>query len=188
MTKIAVHLPTQEDFNKYMEYAKKKWRTLIEQGIIPKCSDWDSNICVPYGDNIYVSHMYNFKQQWYQILTLQEAIGQKKDEIIWKDREPKTGDWVMVSMWGNDTWNKRKYIATISDNSLWNHLCFREWEESNLYTEVTNWKLIKPYEDTPKQDWIDEVWREIDKEKHTYTENRKKILKEAILKHMPKQE
>ena len=115
----------------------------------------------------------------------------KKKEIIRKEEvrvfEPKTGDWVMASMWGSDTWNKRKYIATIEDNRLWNYLCFREGEEDALHTEVTNWKFIKPIEE-PKNDRIHKAYDyfENDTRCMLWWPNGRELFFETIEKYMPR--
>lgn len=194
MQKLAVALTTQEEFNEYMKYAEKMWRKRrawnIPMEYWSREDFWPSTYMF-FWDGFY----YVTKDEWYKIISLQEAIGEKENKEIIREGEargfePKTGDWVMVSDYDNN-YVKELYIAT-NNNSDYKYICVVE-RDREAYKAAENfesraWKFIKPCGESIQKDRKQRVIESIEpylgmKKEDVLWDN---VIREAIEKHMPR--
>lgn len=195
MQKLAVALTTQEEFNEYMKYAEKMWRKRrawnIPMEYWSREDFWPSTYMF-FWDGFY----YVTKDEWYKIISLQEAIGEKEDKEIIREEEargfePKTGDRVRLSNsfadfpeweynYNETTWY---YVRT-------NHVYWSDCTTHCIHKDIVNWMKyhFEPIEE-PKREWrIHKAYDyfENDTRCMMWWPNGRELFFEAIEKHMPR--
>jgi len=186
MQKLAVALTTQEEFNEYMEWrASKKW------SIYPNTHPWYRWILDNLGkpDSVCIWHdsewrrwfVNRHKEQWYKIISLKEAIGEKENKEIIREGEAK-----------RYIHPKTQQMITL-DKELWDWyvvgLNMRKMSDLEDY-----W--FEPIEES-KRDWISNMKDNLRSESKVICADFGsqiieavpfEYIREAIEKHMPKQQ
>lgn len=193
MQKLAVALTTQEEFNEFSKFIERLW---IDPSTISWV--WRDKTCVNLESWARYQLRDWYKANWYKIISLKEAIGEKENKEIIREGEargfePKTGDKIWASNCKN-VWNKVSFVTIDPTVAHYKYVC--TWDDTgwlNWEFKCNTWKYIKPIEE-PKRDWIDGMIKEMDEEGLIVTNNsdpirefiETKYIREAIEKHIPK--
>ena len=192
MQKLAVALTTQQEFDEYMIWRKKRWRNT---NYVWGHHDFPA-VCIAHEDQWRWACLGTNEDMYDKLISCKEAIGEK--EIIREGEaigfEPKTGDWVMVSDDWKDHWVKALYICTPSVTDWFPYKVASTDEQIKDFKSGSDYKhsafrYIKQIEDQPEREWwIHEAYDyfEADSRCMMWWPNGRELFFEAIEKHMPK--
>lgn len=200
MQKLAVALTTQEEFNEYMEYAdNKRSRSFSKDARILN----GRNTCVAIENEFILENKHYFLSNWYKIISLKEAIGEKEERASFKDwydvareerekkfwenkeiiREVEARGFEHKTLW----WIAKAHMPDIGHTDI--RACFFiTWDDApkwafDIKTLLSLW--FEPIEE-PKRDWIDEVINHLVSIHWRLIESNNNEIREAIEKHMPR--
>lgn len=188
MQKLAVALTTQEEFNEYNNYRKsRKWRYSYDYNLFVKRQGSVMWLVIEH-DSLWERERKDwFDRNWYKIISLSEAIGEKENKKIIREGEAR----------GLEPKTKKQYRNNILEVSTKTNpetgykydIYHDNWYKRPLsFTEEELiWMSFEPIEEPKREWWIDEAFydyehRPIDCTMSEY----KELFREAIEKHIPR--